>query len=254
MPKDSARITAMRMGGKKLAAIKNHLAELAQTQSSLTELDHEAERLIKKTGGQPSFKTVPNYHWCTCININDGIVHGIPKGTIKQGDLVTIDIGLLYKGYHTDTATSFVVGTPSSQQNKFLSTGRAVLAQAINQAIPGNKIIDISRTIQTGIESAGYNVIRELTGHGVGEELHQPPSIPCFVSNSPDRRVKLKPGMTIAIEVMYAMGDWPLVLAEDEWTLSTRDGQPSAVFEETVLVTKTEPEILTLHLEKSSSI
>ena len=188
---------------------------------------------------------VPGYSWTTCININDSIVHGIPKGHLSKGDFVTIDMGVYFKGFHTDSAMSFIIGKPTKEQVDFLSVGEKVLAKTIKKARVGNKIRDLSHTMQQGIQSAGFNVVRELTGHGVGEELHQEPSIPCFVSNHKDMKVRLYDGMTIAIEVMYTAGDWPLKKDPDGWTLRTRDGKLSAVVEETVLVTNNKPIILT---------
>ncbi len=232
-------------GGKILADVKRQIKQYSQTENSLQAIDKKAENLIEKAGAKPSFKMVPSYSWTTCININDSIVHGIPKGYLNKGDFVTIDMGVYFKGFHTDSAMSSVIGKATKEQKRFLSVGEKVLARTIKKAIVGNKIKDLSQSMQQGIESEGFSVIRELTGHGVGEEIHQKPSIPCFVSNHPDMRVKLYDGMTIAIEVMYAMGDWPLIKDSDGWTLRTKDGKLSAVIEETVLVTNNKPIILT---------
>lgn len=232
-------------GGKILANVKRQIKEFAQKETSLQTIDKKAEKLIKKAGAKPSFKMVPGYKWTTCINIDDSIVHGIPKGKLKKGDFVTIDMGVYFKGFHTDSAMSFIIGKPTKKQEHFLSVGEKVLTKTIKKAVVGNKIRDLSRSMQQGIESEGFSVVRQLTGHGVGKELHQEPSIPCFVSNHKDMRVKLYEGMTIAIEVMYAMGDWPLIKDLDGWTLRTEDGKLSAVVEETVLVTKNKPIVLT---------
>jgi methionyl aminopeptidase len=232
-------------GGKILADVKRHIKQFAQTESSFQAIDQKAENLIIKAGAKPSFKMVPGYSWTTCINTNDGIVHGIPKGHLKKGDFVTIDMGVYYQGFHTDSAMSFIIGKPTKEQENFLKVGEKVLAKTIKKAVVGNRIKDLSQSMQQGIQSAGFNVVRELTGHGVGEELHQEPSVPCFVSNHKDMKVKLFSGMTIAIEVMYVAGDWPLIKDSDGWTLRTRDGKLSAVVEETVLVTNNQPIALT---------
>lgn len=242
---DKNKIEAMTIGGQKLGVIKKKLAAFAQVEFDLATIDQYAETLIKQAGAISSFKTVPGYHWSTCINTNAGIVHGIPKGKIKQGDLVTIDVGLKYHGYHVDTATSFFIGTPSLQDQKFLDAGRQTLKKAISQAKAGKLIVDISRAIQTNIEAKGFNVVRDLTGHGVGKELHQSPAIPCYVDGSAQGRTTISPGMTLAIEVIYTAGDWHLVLAEDGWTLSTKDNLLSAVFEDTVLIEAKNTTILT---------
>jgi methionyl aminopeptidase len=245
MVKGSSKKQAMIRGGKLLASIKKELVDFAQTAETLEEIDNKANSLIDKSGGKPSFKMVPGYDWSTCINLNSGVVHGIPKGRLETGDLVTIDVGLYYQGYHTDTATSFVVGDSSKEKDKFLEVGRKILASAIGQAKSGKKVKNISRVIEEGIVESGYNVIRELTGHGVGEQLHQQPAIPCFVSKMPDMEVTLRSGMAVAIEVMYVMGDWPLKKNEDGWTLETRDGLLGAVFEETVYLDNDRTLVLT---------
>ena len=232
-------------GGKILAHVKKQIKEYSQVESSMEAIDAKAEHLIKKAGAKPSFKMVPGYSWSTCININDSIVHGIPKGYINSGDLVTIDMGVYFKGFHTDSAISFVVGKSTDEKDRFLKTGQKTLEKTISKAIAGNKIKDLSKAMQDGIESNGYNVVRELTGHGVGEELHQEPSVPCFISNHPDMSVSLYDGMTLAIEVMYSMGNWPLSKDSDGWTLRMKDGKLSAVIEETVLVTNKKPIVLT---------
>ena len=206
---NNKKIAAMTEGGKLHAQIKAQVREYAQTEFSLEKIDRFAENLILEAGAKPSFKMVPGYSWTTCININDSIVHGIPKGYLKEGDFVTIDMGLYFQGYHLDSAMCFTVGEPTKEQDHFHRVGRKVLKDTIKKAKAGNRVKDLSMTMQQGIEAAGFSVMRELTGHGVGEELHMEPAIPCFVSNAPEMGVKLYDGMTIAIEVMYAAGDWP---------------------------------------------
>ena len=239
------KFKAMSEGGKKLSAIKKALVELTNQVDDIAEIEKKAVDLIGWSGGEASFKMVSGYNFVTCININDGVVHGIPKGEITDGDLVTIDTGLFYKGFHTDSAVSFVKGKASDVQMKFLEVGQSVLKKAITAVKPNGRVRDISKVIQNGVEAAGYSVVRELTGHGVGEELHGEPAIPCYVSNGPEMGYRLEEGMTLAIEVMYTAGSWPLELDDDGWTLRTKDGSMAAVFEDSVFVSKKGVVVLT---------
>lgn len=241
----NSQVKAQTKGGQLLGKIKNKLKEFAAPGVKLEDIDQLALKLINQTGGQASFQMVPGYNWATCINTNHGIVHGIPKGTLKSGDLVTIDVGLFLDGYHTDTSTSFVIGKPTTVQSLFLQTGEATLKKAISQAIPGNHTWDISHVIQQNIESAGYSVVRNLTGHGVGINLHQEPAIPCFTKPKRSNTPKLHKNQALAIEVMYCQGHWQTITGPDNWTISTKDGKLSAVFEETVLVTNSRPKVVT---------
>lgn len=241
----SKYLDIFRQNGKKIAAIKKELVEFAQFTPPLEEIDKLAEKRIKEVGGEPAFKKVPGYDWTTCISVNSGMVHGVPQGTTKPGDLVTIDVGMYYQGTTTDTAHTFVIGDPSPQQQKFLSVGQKTLKKAIKQAKIGNKVRDISKTMQTGVEKAGYTVSRTLTGHGLGETMHQDPAIPCFVSSDPNLNTTIEENMVLAIEVMYMKGNWQLSLGKDNWTLSTADGSDSAVFEEDVIITQKGPEVIT---------
>lgn len=242
---DNSYLKSYRDNGRLIADIKAKAVQFSQTHANLADIDHYVETLILQAGGKPAFQLVPGYKWATCISVNSGFVHGIPKGTIKKGDLVTIDTGMLYQGTTTDTAISFIIGTPTPEQQLFLDIGKKTLYKTIQKARAGNRIKDLSETIQKNIESAGYNVTRNLTGHGVGATMHEDPPIPCFVSPDPVLRTKIEIGMVLAIEIMYMKGNWPLELAKDGWTLSTKDGQDSAVFEEDVLITSKGPEILT---------
>ncbi len=231
--------------GRKIAKIKAQAVEFAQTHHNLADIDNYVEQQIRAAGGEPGFQKVPGYKWATCISVNEVMVHGIPKGTIHPGDVVNIDTGMYYHGTTTDTSTTFVVGEANSEQEHFLQVGKKTLKKAIKQAVPGNKIKDISATIQKHIEAAGYNVTRNLTGHGVGKTMHEDPPIPCFTSNDPNLHTKIVPGMVLAIEVMYMAGNWPLRLLEDGWSLATKDGSISAVFEEDVFITPNGPVVLT---------
>jgi methionyl aminopeptidase len=246
--KSSQEIKLMALAGQKLAALRQQLVAAAQPGTKLSTLEALAQKLIKQAGAKPSFSMVPNYRWATCINLNQGVVHGVPDDTIiKPGDLISIDVGLYYQNFHSDSCVSFISGSPKSPELlKFISIGRQALKQAIAQVYPGNHVGHISQAIQQTVESAGYSAIRTLTGHGIGRQLHQPPSIPCFLDKPINQTPKLELGLTIAIEVIYAMGSYQLVTdPKDSWTLRTQDGQPAAMFEHTVAVTEIGPRVLT---------
>ncbi|MBI2010020.1 MAG: M24 family metallopeptidase [Candidatus Chisholmbacteria bacterium] len=182
-PTNDQQREAMREGGKMLGRILNQVVASAKPGVSLHELDSLADTLLTQTGGEPGFKRVPGYRWATCINVNAGVVHGIPHPhlTLKQGDLVSLDTGLFYQGFHTDTSTTVVVGKPSQEQQHFLDTGKRALSQGIAQAKPGKRIGHISQAMQKIIEAARFNCARHLTGHGIGQNLHQSPMIPCLL-------------------------------------------------------------------------
>lgn len=250
--KSPLEITIMREGGRKLSEILQKLLDFAQPGVSLNQIETEANKLIALSGGSASFKTVPDYHWATCLCVNDCIVHGIPTDYIlKDGDNLTIDIGLLYQGFHTDTAWAKVVRSPDSkitidEKIKFLKTGEEALAQAIEKAKIGNHIGDISAAIQTTIEGAGYSIVKSLVGHGVGRELHEEPQIPGFLRSKIENTTLLIEGMVIAVEVIYAMGSGEAVYGSDDgWTIVTRDGSISAVFEHTLALTAGGTHVLT---------
>lgn len=243
---DEAYYRYYRENGKRIAEIKKQAVEFAQSHEQCAEIDAYVDRLIVKAGGEPAFKKVPGYKWATCICLNDELVHGIPKGKIaKSGDLMTIDMGMYYHGTTTDTATSFVIGQASPEQEHFLGVGRQALKKVIKAAKVGRRVRDLAEAVQETIEAAGFNVTRNLTGHAVGKTMHEEPMIPNFVSSDPVLRVRLVPGMTLALEVMYMAGNWPLVVQPDKWTMSTADGQMSAVFEEDVLLLPGTTEVLT---------
>lgn len=237
-------VAIMAEGGKILHEIK--LALISATSPGITgqDLENLATKQIKLAGAQASFAKVPGYKWATCINVNDIVVHGIPNSTpFKKGDCVGIDVGLYYKGFHTDTSTSVMVGNHTSN---FLDTGKKALKLAITQAKIGNRIADISRAMQVNVEKAGFSVVRALTGHGIGKNLHEEPYIPCFEVGKYTASPKLLNGMVIAIEIMYNLGVADVVYKNDDgWTIATADGKISGLFEETVAITKDGPVVLT---------
>ncbi|MBU0978961.1 type I methionyl aminopeptidase [Patescibacteria group bacterium] len=243
------KIKAMRQGGKALADVKSRLRQMVKGGTKFEEIEALVQKLIKQAGMQVSFSTVGDYDWATCITKNSGLCHGIPRNqVVNEGDIITIDVGLISQGYHLDSALTVAVGRVSKKINDFLAVGQAALALAIAQARPGKTVFDISRAMDKRVQKAGFRAVYQLTGHGLGHKLHQPPVIPC-VAQPRDKKIILKVGQTMAIEMMYAMGDAHLKLADDGWTYITSDGSLTAMFEESVLITKQGPEILTL--EKS---
>jgi methionyl aminopeptidase len=254
-PKTPQEIISMREGGKRLGAILDCLIDIAKPGVTLQAIEDKAMEEIKKSGGIPSFTTVGDYKWATCLCVNDEVVHGIPTSRmLKNGDILTIDVGMIYEGLHTDTAyTQYISDIPSSiphDVKSFLLTGKKTLDLALALAVDGNHIGDISSVIQHEIESAGYHVVKTLVGHGVGKVLHEEPQIPGFLKTHVANTPILIAGQTIAIEIIYGMGTGSIVYANDDgWTISTRDGSLSAVFEHSVLVGATSPEILTARVK-----
>ena len=208
------------------------------------ELDKIAEEVIKKSGAQSSFKRVQNYENTICITPNDWIVHGIPGNqTLSNGDIVGIDLGAYYKGFHSDMAKTFPVGEIPKETKKFLSVGYQALKKAIKKSKIGNHVGDISNTIQKEVEGNGFSVVREFVGHGVGRQLHEDPFIPGYGEKGAG--VELKEGMVLALEVIYNRGKDDVHLLSDGWTAVTKDGSLSGLFELTVAVTKKGPLVLT---------
>ncbi len=260
MPKISIKteeeIGIMAEGGKILSEIVKSTLKKVKPGVSTLEIDQWIEREILKKGGESSFKKVPNYFWTTCTGLNDEVVHSIPKKDkiVKEGDLVKIDAGIYWKGFHNDTSWTIQIpfSKPSVEERaseslgmKFLEVGRHALREAIKIAKPGKRIGDISLKIQETIEEKGFSPVKVLTGHGIGRELHEDPLIPCILKGKIENTPELLPGMTLAIEVIYALGSPDLVMESDNWTISTEDGKISGLFEETIALTKNGPLILT---------
>lgn len=244
--KSPGEIQTMAEGGAKLARVKKALAGAVKAGVSALDIENLAMRLIKEEGAEPSFNKEPGYYWATCININEGVVHGIPTADVifKDGDLVSIDVGVFYEGFHTDTSLSVGIN-PKPALNKFIDAGKTALKEAIKVAQEGNYLYQISEAIEKAIESRGYTTIKALVGHGVGKHLHEDPQIPCFVPGRIEDGPRIKRGMTLAVEVMYAQGSDKVEILEDGWTIAMRDGKMSGLFEETVAVTETGTRVLT---------
>jgi methionyl aminopeptidase len=244
--KTKEELKKMAQGGKKLGKIKRRLKEAIDVGVSAQEVEKLAEELIARERGIPSFKLVDKYNWATCINVNEGVVHGIPRKDVvfKEGDIVSVDLGMYYKGFHTDT--SFSVGLcVSKNMDRFLQTGKKALKSAISKAKAGNRVYDISKAIEDVLKSANASPIKALVGHGIGRKLHEEPQIPCFTKGKREDSPKIPEGATLAIEVMYAKGSGDVKVNSDGWTVITCDGTISALFEETVAASKDGPIILT---------
>ena len=243
--KKDSEIKIMKEAGEIAALVRDELVEKAVPGIRTKELDKRAEELIQEKGAIPNFKGYRNYPCSIVTCVNQEVIHGVPGvEKLKEGDLLTIDLGVFYNGFHTDTAVTVEVGNKDTQKrDTFLAVGREALNQAIKEVRPQSRVGDISHAIQATVEAAGYNVVREFVGHGIGWELHEAPQIPCF--GEAETGEELEKGMTLAVEVMYCKGDSKLKILKDGWTAVTADGSLSAMFEHTVAVTKDEPLILT---------
>lgn len=247
--KTKEEIEIMKHGGKILSDVLWEVLENIKPGVTEIETDALADRLILEKGGEIAFKKVKGYKHATCISTNNVVVHGIPSNyKFKEGDIVGIDCGVFYKGFNTDMSHSIIVGEKKDPSVvKFLETGERALNEAIKQAVIGNRIGHISKTIQDIVEKeGGYGVVRSLIGHGVGRELHEEPEVPGYLSKKIEKTPALREGMTIAIEVIYNMGSYEVsYLNDDNWTISSSDGSLSGLFERTVAITKDGPLILT---------
>jgi len=264
--KTSQEIKIMQEGGKILSGALWEVVRSIRPGISELELDEIAEKFIVQAGGEPGFKRVQGYKHTICISTNDVVVHGIPtRYKLKEGDIVGIDCGVFYKGFHTDMSETLRVKSQISRLpkpgtggqanlksqkddiDKFLEIGKNALNEAIKQAKAGNHVGDISNTIQDIVERQrqGYSVVRSLVGHGVGRQLHEEPEVPGYLVGKLEKTPLLKEGMVIAIEVIYNMGGPELKLDDDGWTMRTKDKSLSGLFERTVAIAQNGPLILT---------
>lgn len=247
LQKTRKEIELMKTSGKTCSLVLKKLTEMVKAGESCSNLNDIARAEMEKKGAGPSFMTVDDYKWAVCTTINEEVVHGIPKNRLlKDGDILGIDIGVLYKGYHSDMAVSLGVGELTEDKKKFLDVGKKTLKRAIEKAKIGNRIGDISATIQDGIESYGYSVVRNLTGHGIGKNLHEDPIIPCFGKKGTGP--KILENMVLAIEVIYTQGSGEVKLEQDGWTITASDGSLGGLFEQTAAIGKNGPIVLTPYL------
>lgn len=243
--KSPHEIELMKAAGKIVAETHKLVKEEAKPGVSTLKLDELAEDFIRSQGAIPAFLNYRGYPATLCISIDEEVVHGIPskRRIIKEGQLVSIDVGAKKDGYFGDAARSFFIGDPDEDAVKLLRITEEALAHGIEQALPGNFLGDISFAIQKTAEDNGFSVVRDLVGHGIGKHLHEEPQVPNY--GTPKTGIKLKEGMTLAIEPMVNIGTWMVKILEDEWTVITTDGSRSAHFENTIVITKEGPEILT---------
>ena len=251
IPRTNEEIELLRKSGEISAIALKKVLESVKEGVSLLELEKIAEDEIIKNGGESSFKSVPGYFHTTCLTVNDEVVHGLPRDIVlKKGDILSIDLGTVYKGWHTDCAWSVIVsgkGGGKRRKNekleKFLKAGEKALWDGIDKAQNGNKVGDISNAIQTEIEKNGYRVVRSLVGHGVGKELHEEPEIPGYGAKG--KGITLKSGMSLAIEAIYTESTPEVDLASDGWTIVSGDGSLGGLFEMSVIVLDKGCEVLT---------
>ena len=242
--KSEHELARMRQAGRIVAEVLVGLGERARPGVTTGALDAWAEQLIRRRGGVPSFKGYRGYPASVCISINQEVVHGIPgRRHLREGDIASLDVGVIYEGYHADAAITVGVGEISAVAAKLLAVTQEALAAGIRMARAGNRLGDVSHAIQVAAESGGYGVVREYVGHGIGRAMHEDPQIPNF--GSPGRGPLLRAGMTLALEPMVTVGDYRTRVLEDMWTVVTVDGSLSAHFEHTIVVREDGAEILT---------
>lgn len=238
----------MSAGGRILADILAELLSAVKPGAAGLRLENIALDLIKKSNGSPSFQTVKGYQHAICVSVNDVVVHGIPTDIpFKEGDIVGIDIGMLYQGFHTDMSWTVPVGFVSPETVLFLQTGKIALESAVKKSLIGNRIGHISKAVEQTITNKSYSVVRSLIGHGVGKNLHEDPEIPGFLTKQIEKTPLLAKNMTLAIEIIYNQGDYKVVYKNDDgWTIATYDKSLSGLFELTVAVGEKKPRVLTL--------
>ncbi len=243
--KSRRELQLMREAGRIVAVTLAELAEAVRPGISTVQLERLAVKIIRKHKAVPSFKGYQGYPRSICVSINEEVVHGMPrkKRVLKEGDIVSIDVGVIYKGYHGDAAITVGVDGISEEARKLIEATKGALEAGIAAARPGNRLGDVSWAIQSYAESRGYNVVREYTGHGIGRKMHEEPQVPNF--GQPHKGVLLRPGMTFALEPMLTVGTWEVEVLGDGWTVVTKDRSLAAHFEHTVAVTEGEPEVLT---------
>lgn len=244
--KSAREIELMRAAGKILGKVHQDLGKALKPGMTTLEIDRMGEEMIRSFGCIPSFKNYNGYPASVCVSVNDEVVHGIPtaKRTIQEGDIVSLDIGVIYKGYHSDAARTHGVGEISEHAKQLILRTRESFFAGIRYAVAGNHLHQISAAIHDCADQFGYGVVRDLVGHGIGAKLHEDPEIPNFRKLT--RGIRLRPGMTLAVEPMINEGTANVVWLDDDWTVVTRDGKLSAHYENTILITNGKPEILSI--------
>ena len=244
--KTDDQIELMRQSGHLLAKVHEELHQAIHPGMSTMEIDTIGEKLIRQMGGIPNFKNYEGYPASICVSVNDEVVHGIPHPDhiLQEGDIVSLDAGLIYKGWHSDAARTWGVGQISEEAQKLIDVTKQSFFEGIKMARAGNRLFDISKAIDAYVTPYGYGIVRELTGHGIGQHLHEDPMIPNYQQHR--RGIRLEKGMALAVEPMINAGSREVAWMDDDWTVVTYDGCISAHYENTIVITDNEPEILTL--------
>lgn len=245
--KSAREIELMKESGRILEIVHDELGKALKPGMSTLDIDRMGEEIIRSFGCIPSFLNYNGYPASICVSVNEEVVHGIPskKRILQEGDIVSLDAGVIYKGYHSDAARTYGIGEISKEAKQLIDVTRECFFEGIKYAKAGNHLFDISGAIGRYAEKFGYGVVRDLCGHGIGTKLHEDPQIPNYVM---DRKgALLKPGMTLAIEPMINMGTWEVKWLDDDWTVISKDHSLSAHYENTVVITDGEPELLTLN-------
>ena len=243
--KNEQELLRMRKACRITAAARALAGEMVRPGVSTEEIDKAVFEFIVSQGAKPSFLNYNGFPASTCISVNDTVIHGIPGGYIlKEGDIVSIDVGAYYEGFHGDCAATFPCGAISTEAQKLIDVTKQSFYEGIRFAKKGYRVSDISHAVQSYVESNGFSVVRSFVGHGVGAQLHEEPEVPNF--GKPGRGPRLLPGITLAIEPMVNVGTHEVRVLRDKWTVVTADGKLSAHYENTVLITDGEPEILTV--------
>ncbi len=246
--KSAKEIELMRKAGRLLEDVYEEMGKIIRPGISTMEINECGEKAIRRRGCIPNFLHYGGFPASICVSVNDEVVHGIPRRDriLQEGDIVSLDAGLIYKGYHSDAARTYAVGTISPELKQLMDVTKQSFFEGLKYAKAGNHLYDISAAIDDYVSQFGYGIVQDLVGHGIGTSLHEDPQVPNFRQKK--RGMKLVPGMTLAIEPMINMGTWEVIWEEDEWTVVTKDHKPSAHYENTVLITDGEPELLTLHI------
>ena len=243
--KNERELALMRQACKITAAARALAGEMVRPGVTTKQIDKAVHDFIVSQGAKPSFLNYNGYPGSACVSVNETVIHGIPDGRVlKEGDIVSIDVGAYYKGFHGDCAATFACGTISAEAKKLIDVTKQSFFEGIRFATQGHRVSDISHAIQTYVESNGFSVVRSYVGHGVGAQLHEEPEVPNF--GAAGHGARLLPGMTIAVEPMVNQGTYEVRVLKDGWTTVTADGKLSAHYEDTVLITDGEPEILTV--------
>ena len=246
--KSAKEIELMRLAGRLIEIVHDEMGKIILPGISTMDINECGDRVIRELGCKPNFLNYGGFPASICVSVNEEVVHGIPKKErlLKEGDIVSLDAGLIYKGYHSDAARTYAVGQVNPKVQELLDVTKQSFFEGIKYARAGNHLFDISAAIDDYVSRFGFGIVQALVGHGIGTSLHEDPQVPNFRQKR--KGIRLAPGMTLAIEPMINMGTWEVKWLDDEWTVIAADHSVSAHYENTILVTDGEPEILTLHI------